>query len=117
MSWRKACVWRPERRPGLLGLGRKTEVARLHAHRQQRKRQRNEGIDVRDDTIGLLPENTGIVRREQIAQKPHHNGADAVDGGLFGQFFEHGRRFAVDKDIARRALRPTKIQILAGNPA
>lgn len=76
----------PNVAPGLLGLGRKTEVARLHAHRQQRKRQRNEGIDVRDDAIGLLPENTGIVRREQIAQKPHHNGADAVDGGCLANF-------------------------------
>ena len=74
----------------LLGLGRKAEVARLHAHRQQRKRQRNEGIDVRDDAIGLLPENAGIVRREQIAQEPYGNGTDTVDGSLFCKFFEHG---------------------------
>ena len=73
----------------LLGLGRKTEIARLHAHRQQRERQRDKGIDVGDDAVGLLPENTGVVRREQVAQEPYDDGADAVDGSLFGQFFEH----------------------------
>ena len=73
----------------LLGLGRKTEIARLHAHRQQRERQRDKGIDVGDDAVGLLPEHTGVVRREQVAQEPYDDGADAVDGSLFGQFFEH----------------------------
>ena len=78
--------------PGLVGLGGETEITGLHSHGQQRERQRDEGIDIGDDTVGLLPEDTGIVRREQIAQKPHHDGADAVDGRLFRQFFEHGKR-------------------------
>ena len=74
----------------LLGFGRETEIARLHTHRQQRERQRDQGVDIRDDAIGLLPENTGIVRREQIAQEPYGNGTDTVDGSLFCKFFEHG---------------------------
>ena len=73
----------------LLGLGRKTEVTGLHTHRQKGERQRDEGIDIRHDAVGLLPENTGVVRREQVAQEPYHDGTDTVDGGLFGQFFEH----------------------------
>ena len=65
-----------------LGPGRKAEIARLHAHRQERERQRNQGIDVGDDSVGLLPEFTGIVRREQIAQETHRDRADAVNGGI-----------------------------------
>ena len=74
---------------GLLGLGREAEVARLHAHRQEGEGQRDEGVDIGDDAVGLLPEDACIVGREQVAQEPHHDGADAVDGGLFSQFFEH----------------------------
>ena len=73
----------------LFSLGREPEVTRLHAHCQQREGQRNKGVDVGDDAIGLLTENPRVVRREQVAQEPHHDGADAVDGSLFGQFFEH----------------------------
>ena len=91
MWWRTNAVGRDDIAPGLVGLGGETEIAGLHPHGQQRERQGDKGIDIGDDTVGLLPENTGIVRREQIAQKPHHDGADAVDGRLFRQFFEHNQ--------------------------
>ena len=81
-----------------LGPGRKAEIARLHAHRQERERQRNQGIDVGDDSVGLLPEFTGIVRREQIAQETHRDRADAVNGGLSGQLFEHKECLIGSKD-------------------
>lgn len=73
-----------------LGFGGKAEITRLHAHRQQRERERNQRIDVGNDAVGFGREHTRVVRCEQVAQKPHDDGAEAVNGRLFRQFFEHG---------------------------
>ena len=66
-----------------LGLGCKTEVARLHTHRQQHQRKGYERIDIGHNAVGCLTEHTRIERREQVTQQSHDNGADAIDGCLF----------------------------------
>jgi len=89
----------------LVGLGREAEVARLHAHGQQREHKRDEGVDIRHDAVGLLSEDPRVVRREQVAQKAHHDGADAVDGRLFRQFFEHTRLLRLQRyENSRKSL-------------
>ena len=72
-----------------VGLGRKAEISRFEPHGEHHQRERNQRIDVGNDAVSLRLEHPREDGREQVAQKTHRNGADTVNGGLFGQLFKH----------------------------
>ena len=77
----------------------------------RKMRERNQRIDVGNDAVSLRLEHPREDGREQVAQKTHRNGADTVNGGLFGQLFKH--LFSIAP--AHKAFYPAKIRISESN--
>ena len=94
-----------------VGLGRKAEISRFEPHGEHHQRERNQRIDVGNDAVSLRLEHPREDGREQVAQKTHRNGADTVNGGLFGQLFKH--LFSIAP--AHKAFYPAKIRISESN--
>ena len=69
---------------GLVGAPRKAEITRLHTHREHDQREGYQGIYIGYDAILLAAQPPRIEWREQVTEEAHHDGADAVYGGLFG---------------------------------
>ena len=75
--------------PRFVGFGRKTEVSRLHSHRQDHESERNQSIYVHGDPVNARVEHPGEIGCQQVVQESYDDRTDAVYGGLFCEFFEH----------------------------